>query len=225
MTIAVVDGMINSENSKLMAFKKIKITKTMNNTLTRLVTALITAITFALLTSCATNGPVTRANAANASASQISRDSRTALASLYRQNPGARSLGANAKAILVFPSITRGGFLIGGHVGNGAVFHRDGSISGFFQTTAMSYGLQVGVQNFGYALFLMDDGAVQNLNRSGGWDIGSSPTLVIADRGIATSMTPTTINRGTYAFFFNQRGLMAGLGLQGSKITRINPQR
>ena len=69
---------------------------------------------------------------------------------------------------------------------------------------------------------MMDDEAFHNLNRSDGWDIGSSPSLVVVDRGIATSLT-TTINKGTYAFFFNQRGLMAGLGLQGSKITRIYP--
>ena len=70
---------------------------------------------------------------------------------------------------------------------------------------------------------MMDDEAFHNLNRSGGWDIRSSPSLVVVDRGIATSLTTTTINKGTYAFFFNQRGLMAGLGLQGSKIIRIYP--
>lgn len=195
----------------------------MTTTMTRL--AIIAAATFALVPSCATNGPITRTNAANSSASQISRDSRAALASLYRQNAGARALGRNARAILVFPSITRAGFVVGGQAGNGTMFRPDGSISGFFQTTSASWGLQAGVQNFGYALFLMDDGAVRNVNRSGGWEIGGSPSLVVVDRGMATSLTTTSINSGTFAFFFNQRGLMAGLGLQGSKITRINPQR
>ena len=195
----------------------------MNSTTIRF--AIIAAATFALVPSCATNGPLTRTNAATSSASQISRDSRAALASLYSQNPSAKALGRNAKAILVFPSITRAGFVVGGQAGNGTMFRPDGSVSGFFQTTSASWGLQAGVQNFGYALFLMDDGAVRNVNRSGGWEIGGSPSLVIVDRGMATSLTTTTINRGTFAFFFNQRGLMAGLGLQGSKITRINPQR
>ena len=100
-----------------------------------------------------------------------------------------------------------------------------GVISGFYQTTAASYGLQAGVQEFGYAVFLMDDEAFHNINRSGGWEIGSSPSLVVVDKGMATSLTTTTIDKGTYAFFFNQRGLMGGLGLQGSKITRIHPQQ
>ena len=57
------------------------------------------------------------------------------------------------------------------------------------------------------------------------WEVGSSPSLVIVDEGMAASLTNATLNKSTYAFFFNQRGLMGGLGLQGSKITRIQPPR
>jgi lipid-binding SYLF domain-containing protein len=71
----------------------------------------------------------------------------------------------------------------------------------------------------------MDDAAVRNINSAGGWEIGGSPSLVVVDRGMAANMSTTTINSGTYAFFFDQRGLMAGLGLQGTKITRIHPGR
>jgi lipid-binding SYLF domain-containing protein len=187
------------------------------------VSAILLAAALSLVTSCATQDPITRTNAANASASQISRDSRAALNSLYAQNQGAKALGGKAKAVLVFPNVTRAGFMVGGQAGNGAMLRSDGRVGGFYQTTAASYGLQAGVQRFGYALFLMDDDAVRNLNRSGGWELGGSPSLVVVDRGMATQLSTTTINRGTYAFFFDQRGLMAGLGLQGTKITRINP--
>lgn len=186
--------------------------------------AIASAATFALVPSCA-NDPVTQANAATSSASQISRDSRTALSSLYAQNPAAKSLGRKAKGILVFPSVVKGGLIVGAQAGNGAMIRDTGAISGYYQTTAASYGLQAGVQEFGYALFLMDDEAFRNLNRSGGWEIGSSPSLVVVDKGMASSLTTTTLNKSTYAFFFNQRGLMGGLGLQGSKITRIHPQQ
>ena len=186
--------------------------------------ALASATTLAFVPSCA-NNPVTQANAATSSASQISRDSRAALSSLYAQNPGARALGRKARGILVFPSVVKGGLIVGAQAGNGAMIRDTGVISGFYQTTAASYGLQAGVQEFGYAVFLMDDEAFHNINRSGGWEIGSSPSLVVVDKGMATSLTTTTIDKGTYAFFFNQRGLMGGLGLQGSKITRIHPQQ
>jgi lipid-binding SYLF domain-containing protein len=189
-----------------------------------LLVSLASVAMLALVPSCA-NDPITQANSATSSASQIARDSRAALASLYAQNPGAKALGRKARGVLVFPSVVKGGLIVGAQAGNGAMIRDTGVISGFYQTTAASYGLQAGVQEFGYALFMMDDEAFRNLNKSGGWEIGSSPSLVVVDKGMATSFTTTTINKGTYAFFFNQRGLMGGLGLQGSKITRIRPQQ
>jgi lipid-binding SYLF domain-containing protein len=194
----------------------------MNATFSKLA---IVAAALALVPGCASQDPITRTNAANASASQITRDSREGLASLYSQSHSARALGARARAVLVFPNVTRAGFVFGGQVGNGAMLRRDGSVAGFYQTASASWGLQAGVQRFGYALFLMDDAAVRDLNRAGGWELGGSPSLVVVDRGMAASLSTTTINSGTYAFFFDQRGLMAGLGLQGTKITRIHPGR
>lgn len=190
-----------------------------------IILAIASAATLAFVPSCATNDPITQTNASNASASQIARDSRAALRSLCAQNPGARALRSQAKGILVFPSVVKGGFVVGAQAGNGAMIRDTGAISGFYQTTAASYGLQAGIQEFGYALFLMDDSAFRNLNRSDGWQVGSSPSLVVVDKGMASSLTNATLNKGTYAFFFNQRGLMGGLGLQGSKITRIHPQQ
>lgn len=192
---------------------------------TRLIALCIaSAATIAALPSCTTD-PITQTNAATASASKISRDSRAALKSLYAQNPAARAIGKQAKGVLVFPSVIKGGLIVGAQAGNGAMIRDTGEISGFYQTTAASYGLQAGVQEFGYALFFMNDAAYRSVSRSGGWEIGSSPSLVIVDKGVATSLTTTTLDKNMYAFFFDQRGLMGGLGLQGSKITRIQPQQ
>lgn len=170
------------------------------------------------LTQCA-SGPT----GTGGSASQIASDSRMALNRLYCVNPKARELGSRARGILVFPEITKGGFMVGGMGGDGALIRPDGSIRDFYQTGGLSYGFQAGVQQYGYALFLMDDEAFNNINRANGWEIGSAPSLVIVDEGRAASLSTTTLQKGTYAFFFNQRGLMGGLGLQGSKITRIRP--
>jgi lipid-binding SYLF domain-containing protein len=109
--------------------------------------------------------------------------------------------------------------------GNGALVWRSGAIQDFYETSGLSYGLQVGIQEYGYALFLMDTEAFNTINRADGWEVGSSPSLVVVDAGIASSMTTATIQKGIYAFFFNQRGLMGGIGLQGSKISRIYPNR
>ena len=83
--------------------------------------------------------------------------------------------------------------------------------------------MQAGVQSFSYALFFMDNASLNYLNRSEGWEIGVGPSIVVVDEGMAKSLTSTTLQSGVYAFIFGQKGLMAGLGLQGSKISRIDP--
>jgi lipid-binding SYLF domain-containing protein len=69
----------------------------------------------------------------------------------------------------------------------------------------------------------MDNASLNYLNRSEGWEVGVGPSIVVVDKGAAKSLTTTTAKDGVYAFIFGQKGLMAGLGLQGSKISRINP--
>jgi lipid-binding SYLF domain-containing protein len=196
----------------------------MNHAILRLTTAAALIAGTLGLSQCA-NGPATNLNAASVNPKQLAADSRAALSQLYRQNPAARRMGSKAKGILVFPKITKGGFMVGGMAGNGVLIRPDGTIREFYQTAGASYGLQAGIQQYGYALFLMDSSAFANINRSSGWEVGSSPSLVIVDEGMATSLTNATLNASTYAFFFNQRGLMGGLGLQGSKITRLDLPR
>ena len=108
--------------------------------------------------------------------------------------------------------------------GEGALLS-GGRTLGYYNTAAASYGLQAGVQKFGYALFFMTDSSLGYLKKSGGWELGTGPSFVVVDAGMAKSMTTTTLRKDVYAFFFDQKGLMAGLGLQGSKITRITPPR
>lgn len=182
----------------------------------------LTAFACLSLSNCA-HEPITQTNAANASRKQITSDSRAALNSLYAQNAAAKKLGKRASGVLVFPHILKGGFVFGAEGGNGALFNKSGATTGYYQTAGASWGLQAGVQKFGYALFLMSPSDVKNLDAVGGWDVGTSPSLVVADRGMATELTAKNIDKGTYAFFFDQKGLMGGLGLKGSKITRINP--
>jgi lipid-binding SYLF domain-containing protein len=78
------------------------------------------------------------------------------------------------------------------------------------------------VQTFGYALFFMTDSALKWLDRSDGWEIGTGPSMVLVDEGMAKTLTTTTAQSDIYAFIFSQKGLMAGVGLQGTKITKIH---
>ncbi len=156
------------------------------------------------------------------SAAEIDRDVDSALQKLYSDTPVAKELSTIAKGILVFPDIVKGGLIVGGQYGVGAL-RVGGKTVGYYNTVAASYGLQAGVQKFGYAMFFITQSALDHLKESKGWEIGVGPSIVIVDEGIAKSTTTTTAKEDIYAFFFGQKGLMAGMGLQGSKISKITP--
>ena len=163
---------------------------------------------------------ITLFTTSRASADLVS-DSRRALQQLVAQNPAAAKCKSKAAAVLVFPDVVKAGFIFGAQGGQGILFMH-GRPSGRYRTVAASYGLQAGVQKYGYALFLMNQNAVNWLNNTRGWEIGTGPSVVIVDKGMARSFTTDTLHSGIYAFTFDQQGLMAGLGLQGSKIMRID---
>lgn len=178
--------------------------------------ALMIALVVAVNASAATS-------ALAASAVEIDAGVDAALARLYREVPGTAELAERARAVLVFPSVVKGGLMVGGQYGNGAL-RQQGRTTGYYRTTAVSYGFQAGAQTFGYALFFMTTGALDYLDETDGWEIGTGPSLVVMDDGMAKSFSSTTIQHDIYAFVFGQQGLMAGAGLQGSKISRIEPR-
>lgn len=155
------------------------------------------------------------------SASQIDHDVTLALNKLYADRPAAKSLAQRARGILVFPDIVKGGFMFDAHYGTGALRKGNRSV-GYYISIAASYGLQAGVQTFGYVLFFMTQSALDYVDQTNGWEVGVGPRIVVVDAGMGKSLT-TTGKADVYAFIFDQKGLMAGLGLQGSKITKINP--
>jgi lipid-binding SYLF domain-containing protein len=166
-------------------------------------------------------GPLSPRPAVGASAKGIDLDVDAALAKLYAENTAARLFREKAKGILVFPHILKAGFMFGGQIGEGAL-RRGGRTTGYYNSVAASYGLQAGVQRFGYALFFMNDAALKYLDKSEGFEFGIGPSIVVVNAGIAKSLTSTTLTQDVYAFIFDQQGLMAGIGIQGSKITRIS---
>ncbi len=176
--------------------------------------AILLALAFAVCTFISPN------SARAATAAEINRDVKIALEKLYTKTSSAKTLGEKAKGILVFPGIIKGGFIVGGQYGEGALL-KGGKTAGYYNTVQASYGFQAGIQKYGYALFLMTDSAMSWIDKSDGWEIGVGPTIVVVDTGAAKSMTTTTLQAEIYAFFFDQKGLMGGLGLQGTKITQI----
>ncbi|GKS69258.1 lipoprotein [Nitrosomonas sp. PY1] len=153
---------------------------------------------------------------------QIDQEATTALNKLYATDSSAKILGQKAVGILVFPSILKAGFIAGAQYGKGALL-QGGKTVGYYNSIAASYGLQAGVQQFGYVLFFMNTDALSYIDNSSGWEIGVGPSLVVVDEGFGKVLSSTTLKDDIYAIVFDQKGLMAGLGIQGTKITKIDP--
>jgi lipid-binding SYLF domain-containing protein len=158
---------------------------------------------------------------ANAATTQdLDQDSNRALQTLYRTNPLAEEISRKARAILVFPNIVKAGFVFGGAYGEGEL--KQGSkIDGYYNSFTGSWGLQAGAQSYGYVVFLMNKRAVDYVHRTEGWEIGVGPTVVIVDQGVAKNLSTSTLKDDAYGFIFDQQGLMAGVSIEGTKISRI----
>jgi len=157
-----------------------------------------------------------------ATAEELNTNGRQALRALYNKNPKAAMIGENATAVLIFPHIVKAGFVFGAQGGEGVLF-QNGEPVAYYRSRAASYGLQAGVQDFSYALFFMNRHALKYLSKSDGFELGVGPSFVMVDAGVAKTLSTTTLQSDIYAFIFDQQGLMAGLGLQGSRIKQIYP--
>ncbi len=156
----------------------------------------------------------------------LDNDVHAAIALLLETTPAAKRLSSSAKGALVFPRVVKAGFIVGILYGDGALVRaKQGGgyyIASYYNMSAVSYGYQAGVQSFGYVLALMTDAAVENVETSRGWELGVGPSVVVVDAGVAKTLTTETAKSDVYAFTFGQKGLMGGLGLQGTKVTRLN---
>lgn len=155
-----------------------------------------------------------------ATAEDLNKDAEQALQTLYRTNPVAERISKQARAVLVFPNIVKAGLVFGGSYGEG-VLKQDGKVVNYYNSVSGSWGLQAGAQSFGYAVFLMNNNAIDYVNKSEGWEIGVGPTVVIVNEGAAKNLSTSTLKDDAYAFIFDQTGLMAGVSIEGTKISKI----
>jgi lipid-binding SYLF domain-containing protein len=163
---------------------------------------------------------LTLSGAAAATADDLNKDASEALQTLYRTNPVAQSISKQAKAMLIFPNIVKAGLVFGGAYGEGVL--REGSKPvDYYNSFSGSWGLQAGAQSYGYAVFLMNPKAVDYIHKTQGWEIGVGPTVVIVNEGVAKNLSTSTLKDDAYAFIFDQKGLMAGVSIEGTKISHI----
>jgi lipid-binding SYLF domain-containing protein len=196
----------------------------MNGPVTRrlLATALLGA--FALGAAACTGETTRTAGSATEGSDRERIDSNVAAATedLYARNPAVRELADEAEAILVFPTVTTGGFGIGGSYGTGAMLE-NGQTTAYYNLIAASFGFQAGAQTFSQAYFFNTQEALDTFRETEGFEAGVGATAVAADFGADGSITTSTLQEPVVVVTWGQQGLMAGATVEGVKMTEINP--
>ncbi len=145
---------------------------------------------------------------------------KASLEELYRTTPEAKALGDRSAAVLVFPSITKAGLIIGGQYGDGVMF-KNGQPVDYYQVTGGSFGLQAGAQTSAQAYFFTTPEALQTFEQTSGWEVGAGLNVAVASKGTSGQINTSTLQEPVVVFVYGQTGLMAGVQVEGQKITKL----
>lgn len=157
-----------------------------------------------------------------ASAEEIDAKVDIALNSLLAESPAAQAISEKALAVLVFPDIVKAGFGIGGQFGEGAL-RRDGVTVGYYNIASASFGFQAGAQSYSQALYFMTEEALASLDKARGFELGADANVAVVNQGAGVDVSTATVQDPIVAFVYGQQGLMGGVTIEGSKITKITP--
>ena len=143
-----------------------------------------------------------------------------AIEEFYQYSVAGKKLADKAAGMLVFPTVGKAGFGIGGEYGEGALIV-EGKTVQYYSTAAASVGFQIGVQSRRQIILFMEKADLESFRTSKGWEIGADGSVAIATLGAGGEIDTKTLNQPIVAFVFGNKGLMANLSLEGSKISKI----
>jgi lipid-binding SYLF domain-containing protein len=155
------------------------------------------------------------------SAKSIDYDVNEALAEFDKHVGGSKDFLKKAKGVLVFPSVIKAGFGIGGEYGEGAL-RINGKSKEYYNTMAASFGFQIGAQAKTIILAFMKKSALEKFRNSEGWKVGVDGSVALITLGMGDSLDTMNANDPIVAFVFGQKGLMYNLTLEGSKFNKLD---
>jgi lipid-binding SYLF domain-containing protein len=162
-------------------------------------------------------------NTTGSERADIDARARAALDDLYRTTPAAQSLEGSSAGVLVFPSVTEGGLIVGGQYGQGVMF-KGGRAQGYYNIAGGSLGLQAGAQTFSQAYFFTTPESLRTFEETNGFEVGAGLDFAVADVGASGTISSATLQKPLIVFAWGQQGLMAGVKVEGQKITRLRSE-
>jgi lipid-binding SYLF domain-containing protein len=142
---------------------------------------------------------------------------------VFKSKPGAANFLSQIKGYLVFPSVIKGGFVVGGEYGEGVLRVNNRTI-GYYSIASGSIGFQAGLQEASYLIAFVSQRALDNFIKSDGWEAGVDGTITLVTWGAGKDISSISYEKPIYGFVFDSKGLMGGVSLEGTKFTRINPK-
>lgn len=154
------------------------------------------------------------------SRASIDRDVTEKIAEMQAYLPFTQNLVESAAGMLVIPTITKGGLMIGGSYGEGALLIGAAPVD-YYSVAAASFGFQIGLQQMSSTLFFMSKDRLAKFRLRDGWTLGADLEYTIVERGETAAIDTNTYKHDVFAVVFGQKGLLAGASIEGSKYSRI----
>ena len=107
-----------------------------------------------------------------------------------------------------------------GEFGEGAL-RVSGKTVDYYNIASASFGLQIGAQQYSIVMVFLNDEAMQQFRNSKGWEAGVDGSVAVAEWGAGDDINSKNFKDPIVAFVFGNKGLMAGVSIEGSKITKI----
>ena len=177
-----------------------------------------TLFTITLIALMSFIGSVRVASAASAEEIDIKVDA--TLAEFKQEVTGGAEFLTKAKGVLVFPDVIKAGLVIGGEYGTGALRVGGKSVQ-YYNIASASFGFQIGAQQYAIVMVFLDDQALKNFRDSQGWEAGVDGSVAVAEWGAGKDITTQNFKDPIVGFVLGNKGLMAGISLEGSKISKI----
>lgn len=142
-----------------------------------------------------------------------------ALDRLHTEVKGSDQITSKAKGVLVFPGVIKGGFIVGVEGGEGAL-RVNGKSKQYYNIGTASVGFQAGGQKRDIIIAFMDDASLKKFEDSDGWKVGADGTVALINVGAGANVDVGKIKDPIVGFVVGVKGLMAGVSLEGSKISK-----
>lgn len=155
-----------------------------------------------------------------ATANEIDAGVNASLDRFVKEVKGAQEFLDAAKGVLIMPGVIQGELVIGAEYGEGAL-RIGGKTVAYYNVISGSFGYQIGAQKKDIILVFMDDAVLEKFRNSENWRAGVDAKVTVVNVGADESLSTLKFQQPVVGFVFDQKGLMAGATIEGSKFSKL----